>query len=42
MVRVTWLLNYRHEQRAVALQEQTQAQELRRAQRISALPLKAL
>ncbi|WP_310389772.1 hypothetical protein [Roseateles sp.] len=36
------LLNYRHEQRAVALQEQTQAQELRRAQRISALTLKAL
>lgn len=36
------LLNYRHEQRAVALQEQTQAQELRRAQKLSALTLKAL
>jgi hypothetical protein len=36
------LLNYRHEQRAVALQEHTLAQEMRRAQRISALTLKAL
>jgi hypothetical protein len=36
------LLSYRHEQRAIALQEQAQALEARRAERLSALTLRAL
>jgi hypothetical protein len=36
------LLSYRHEQRALALQEQLLALELRRAEQLSALTLKAL